>query len=478
MGSEDLNHNLNVTPRGMICKSRLMRNQYTVSLMNEGMRAGLLASQDVMRIQHGLMQILKELIQRYTQGESSSVTTETAESILTSIMYAADAYLFELETPEQAVAQLKSMDVQQIYDRGVKKVSQCFEETKALYKEVMANKLDIPVEAYHLTIEESLPVFLRKYGIVFEAHNTMASIDYPLAVDDMRLQGVFYMKQYLERLQMENDFCSLFDPQECMDLLVNYGKECRFDYRIELFNMYELVLHQAIFSLLSGGAPNCIRISESQFNRLEQRFMSLTESQIHSVLFKGMAQLQQALPLYSRLKAYMDACRLNLVHRVTNAAKHSSLRAVVITEREKSEQSMIISFHEEDRLSDIALRKLWHEIMACERVEDKVNLILSRVHSLHDYLDLLESDCLLGDEYDHLFHSFGNMELAILAKLIFYEELRGDSRDLRSILLMAISYESEWHMEFVRSLGRMDPERVQAIEKVMDAVDYEQMTFY
>lgn len=70
------------------------------------------------------------------------------------------------------------------------------------------------------------------------------------------------------------------------------------------------------------------------------------------------------------------------------------------------------------------------------------------------------------------------MELAILAKLIFYEELRGDSRDLRSILLMEKSYESEWHMEFVRSLSRMDPERVQAIEKVMDAVDYEQMTFY
>jgi hypothetical protein len=51
-----------------------------------------------------------------------------------------------------------------------------------------------------------LPIFLKKYNILFEAHNTMASIDYPLAVDDMSLQGVFYIRQYLERLHIESQF--------------------------------------------------------------------------------------------------------------------------------------------------------------------------------------------------------------------------------------------------------------------------------
>jgi len=237
--------------------------------MNEGLRAELLTSQEMIRIQHAFMQILQELIKKYTQGESTSVTTETAESILTSIMYATDAYLFSFEEPQQAITYLKTIDVQQIYERGVEKVSQCFGETKQLYKEITANKLVVPVDAYNMTIDESLPVFLRKYGIIFDAHNTMASIDYPLALDDMRLQGVFYMKQYLERLKLENEFCALFDQQELLDLLVHYGRECRFNYRIELFNIYELMLNNAIFSILSGGDPDEIRISQSQYKRLE-----------------------------------------------------------------------------------------------------------------------------------------------------------------------------------------------------------------
>lgn len=54
-------------------------------------------------------------------------------------------------------------------------------------------KLDVPVDAYNLTIDESLPVFMNNYNIIFEAQNTMASIDYPLAIDNMQLQGVFIL---------------------------------------------------------------------------------------------------------------------------------------------------------------------------------------------------------------------------------------------------------------------------------------------
>lgn len=51
----------------------------------------------------------------------------------------------------------------------------------------------MPVDAYTLTIDESLPVFMNHYNVIFEAQNTMASIDYPLAIDNMELQGVFIL---------------------------------------------------------------------------------------------------------------------------------------------------------------------------------------------------------------------------------------------------------------------------------------------
>lgn len=478
MGSEYLNDKRKLTVQGSIHKSRLQRNQYTISLMNEGLRAGLLTIQEMMRIQNELMQILKELIIKYTQGESTSVTTETVEDILTSIMYASDAYLFSFDEPEKAITYLKTIDVRQIYERGVEKISQCFTEAKQLYKEITANKLEIPVDAYNMTIDESLPVFLRKYGIIFDAHNTMASIDYPLALDDMRLQGVFYMKQYMERLKLETEFCALFDQQDLLDLLALYGRECRFNYRIELFNIYELILNNAIFSILSGGIANEIKISESQYKRLEQKFMRLTASQIRSVISDAMGRLQQELPIKSQLKEYMDGCKENLIQRVANAKTYNSLRAVIITEREEGAKSIVIFFNEEDRMSDVQLRRMLHEIMACESGADKVKLILSSFHSFHDYLDMLESDCLYGDEYDALFHAFGDMELAILAKIVFYEELRSETLDLPSILLLENEYPMEWQMRFVQHLQGVSRERLQAVEKYMDEMDYEQMKFY
>nr|WP_269474727.1 DUF6179 domain-containing protein [Paenibacillus sp. URB8-2] len=394
------------------------------------------------------------------------------------MMYAADAYLYNFEEPEMAITCLKTIDVRQIYERGMKMVGQCLEESKQLYKEIVANKLGVPVDAYNMTIDESLPVFLRKYGIIFDAHNTMASIDYPLAVDDMRLQGVFYMKQYLERLKLETEFCAMFDQRELLNLLAYYGRECRFNYRIELFNIYEVVLNHAIFSVLSGGDAYQIRISESQYQRLEQQFMSLTEPQIRSVISGAMGKLQQELPIHTRLKEYMDGCMEDIVQRVTNAAKHGSLRAVIITEREAGVKSIVLFFNEEDRMSDVELRRRLDEIMACERKEDKVKLILSSFHSFHDFLDMLESDCLYGDEHDALFHASGDMELAILAKIVFYEELRSESLDLPSILLLENEHRVEWQMQFVQSLKGKSRERLQAVEKYMDEMDYEQMKFY
>lgn len=138
------------------------------------------------------------------------------------------------------------------------------------------------------------------------------------------------------------------------------------------------------------------------------------------MLSEAMGRLQQQLPIHSQLKEYMDECKEDLVLRVANAAKYNSLRSVIIMEREAAVKSIVISFNNEDRMSDVQLRRLLNEIMASERKEDKVKLILSSFHSLHDYLDLLESECLYGNEYDALFHAFGDLELAILAKIVFY----------------------------------------------------------
>ncbi|MEC0698028.1 DUF6179 domain-containing protein [Bacillus haynesii] len=68
------------------------------------------------------MQILQRLIGQYTKGESTSVTTETAEGIMVSLMYAIDAYAFHFEKPEEVIVHLHSDSIK----KYIPKVSNYF----------------------------------------------------------------------------------------------------------------------------------------------------------------------------------------------------------------------------------------------------------------------------------------------------------------------------------------------------------------
>lgn len=456
----------------------MKRNQYTLSLLNEGLRAGMLSSQDVYNIQHGLIHILQELIRRYTQGKSSSVTSETAERIMASILYAVDAYAFSFEHPEEAVMSLKSTDIRHVYKEGVDRVSQCFAETKLLYREIRRNKLNVPVDAYNMTIDESLPLFIDKYGIIFDAHNTMTSIDYPLAIDDMRLQGVYYIRQYMEHLNIETRFCRLFAERSLLKLLSDYGKVCRFDYRIELFNLFGLMLNNAVFSVMSGGEANQVTISTHQFNRLKGLFTRMKASEIRSSIHKAIDRLQSDLKTDPELTAYMNQCRDDLIQWVINAAANNSLETVIITEKEERTKSILLLLNEAERMSDVRLRLLVEEIMGCEKKEEKVQLIQAHFSSLHDYLDLLDSHSLFGDEYKALFATFGDTELAIFAKIVFYEELRSDSLDFETIVLEGTESEVEWRLHYIEFMQSLSKERIRSIENIISEIAYEEINFH
>src|SRR5690625_1390149 len=141
MESKKRSNDCSLVTQGKINQARLLQNQYTISILNEGLRVGLLNSEDVYGTQRQLMSILENLIRRYTQGESSSVTSETAVSILSSVLYAVDAYLLHFNDPEKAIDVVKKGDVKNVYDQGIDLIRHCFEETKQLYKEINNNKL-------------------------------------------------------------------------------------------------------------------------------------------------------------------------------------------------------------------------------------------------------------------------------------------------------------------------------------------------
>lgn len=455
-----------------------MKSGRMLSLLNEGRRSGMLQSRHIHDIQAKLMLVLRDLIRLHAGEDSSSIAKETAENLLVSILYSVDAELHSYPEPSQAIHALQTKDVRELYERGKVRIQRCLEETKRLYQQLKNNKLDLDVDAYHVTIDESLPLFLKKYEMVFDAHNTMASIDYPLAIDDMRVQGVFYMRNYVEHLLIETRFCRLFERDGLLALLRDFGLLCQFDYRIELFNIFELVMNQAVFSVLSGGSARQIAISQERFERLQQRLVRMDVQAMAAAVHQAAECVLREWNIDDDAVAdYVRRCTAPLITRLRHAAEHNSLHAVIVTRQRTKEVPIELSFRLEDRWSDVELRKLLANLAACDGSQAKARLLHSRLRSLHDYLDVLDSDTLYGDEYEALFELFGDVELAVLAKIVFYEELRGRTTDISTMIAEAEKDKDEdaWESQYIVFMKRLNKVRLAAVEQWMGKIEYEEM---
>ncbi|MDD3365609.1 MAG: DUF6179 domain-containing protein, partial [Syntrophomonas sp.] len=362
-------------------KERLDPNRYTLELIEEGHRLGLINQPTMDSIQVQLMSLLGDSIIRYTKGESTSVKVETAQSLLLSILYSIDAYISSFPNPEDAIALLKSANIKEIYEKGLALVASCVANTQNLYQEIMDKKLDVPIQAYHSTLDEALPDFFKNYDALFHAQDTMASMDYPLLFDDMHIQGIFYIKQYLENLAIETQFCSLFPKEDVAKLLANYGQVYRIDTREALINVFEVLLTNSLFSILASNKAIELDISKLQYELLRKKFNGLDHGQCSSLIIEAFEALIRDLDIdHSKLRDYIRAFKNVLMPRFINALEHDSLANVIILDsNEKSPLDII--FDEGKTMDDDSFRSVVDQIMDCTKAIDKAAIINSKIHS-------------------------------------------------------------------------------------------------
>jgi uncharacterized protein YqgQ len=446
-------------------KERLDPNHYTLALIEEGHRVGLIDQPTIDNIQAQLMSLLADLIIRYTKGESTSVKVETTQSLLLSILYSIDVCISSFPNPEDAISLLKAQNLKEIYEKGLTLVTSCVTNTRNLYQEIIAKKLDVPIKAYHSTIDEDLPYFFNNYNELFNAHDTMASFDYPLLFDDTRNQGVFYTKQYLENLAIETQFCSLFSKEDVAKLLSNYGQVYRIDTREALINVFEVLLTNCLFSTLANNNAIELGISKLQYELLQGKFNGLDHCQCSSLISVAIEALIKNLGIdQANLRDYIRNFKNVLLPRFINALDHDSMANVIILDSDEN-SSLDVIFDEGTTMDDDSFRTLVDQIMDCTKAVDKVAIINSKIHSLGDFIDLLEADCLFEDEFQYLFNSLGDMELSILARIVFVEELRIDPSGFLLQIAEVKEMELQWQTEYARFLQSLSTDHLKSIDR-------------
>lgn len=431
----------------------LSKYQYTISLINECVRCEILPKAFLYNVQIKIGEILKDLILKYTKGESSSVTVEKAEKLIIGIWYTIDAYMNTFENIELAIKTLKEEEISYIYEKGKIILKEDFIHTEKLYKRTLKNQIYTDLTAYKDTLF-GISDFFKFYNLEFEPDEGVADIDYPLAFDDWDVVGLYYIKNYLWNLYLENEICNKFDNDDIHKILKSYGDTYKIDYRDLLINIFEMTINNAVFSILCNN--NSLEISKMDFERLNDSLNKMTKEEVKTLISLSINKIIEDYNLGEYEGNYVIRYEENLTNLTIDALKRDNLiNLLVITDKIKNNESQLI-IDEESRLEDEKFREIVEEILECDNVYEKVSIINNKINSIKDYIDVLKSNCIFEDEYLLLFMSLSNLELSILGKFIFYGEYRMEKLDILKTLSkrMHINYEwEELYIEYLKSLG-------------------------
>jgi hypothetical protein len=449
----------------------LNKDHYFISILQEGFNAGIIDMFSMQNIQIGIASILKELIIKYTGGDSSSVKESTAFNILCSVHYVLDIYAAALYKPSDIFTVLREKNVGNIYKDGIQIVQSYVDESKRLYNVISMNKQSIPLGTYHDTIDIALPDFFTNYDIDFAAHDTMSSMDYPLVFDDMTVGGILYIHQYLEKLKLEMQFCDCFSLQNILKLLSGFSRKYCFDIANAPINLFEILFDQSVFSVLSGEDAGALTVSGLQFTLLNEE-LTVGYAKLHSIVDQAITKITEKFDIHNtKLIEYMNKYKELFLGRLSTALENTNLSNIIIIEGKNPDDDKI-TFQDGDRMCDTLFAHLVDLILEREDVREKVTLISSNIHSMNDYIDLLDSDCLYGNEFMAAFEALSDIDLAILGGRIFCEELRCGILHLLPQKLIGYreSAETEWQMYYIDYLSSLSENRKKEIEKLINHI--------
>lgn len=404
-------------------------------------QAEMVPSQASSELQLEMMELLKKQILAYTGGDSTSVRTETAERLLLSVNYCLDAFCACLEKTGSCRENPEKYSIEEGFRRGRAIVEQELQDCREKFGKLLDGRFPTGLTAYNDTLDHALPEFFSSYDTAFFAHESMAGIDYPLAHDDQKLAGVFYIKDYLEKLELENTFCRRFSHREVEGLLHDFGSTYRIDYRDCLVNIFDLVLTNGVAAVMLGKAPGSLLLTRKETERLSASLAGRRSGVIRVLSGQAQRKLISGLGIdCPQLLAYAHRSEKEIGSALYRALQMKQLDKLVIGSARPA-QGVSLRLQPGPKMEDEEFRRLVQALLDSGDTRARVSMILEKICSLEDFVDLLKAECLGRDDFQGLFASLGVLEMGLLTGIAFQEEWR-DSRCGWQDMLSSLSLEA------------------------------------
>lgn len=314
-----------------IKRENLDERNYFKTLIEEAYFHQMLTDDDIVNLQIQILQLLDEIVYKYNGLDSSSIRKEVLKDISNSNNYTIGVYLKTFRNPDEALKEIKQNGVKKAYQEGRKKIDRMLNIIRLMYIKVKQNKLNIENDTYNDTIIGGIQGFLKIYNPDFKAQDMRITADYPLYNNLIgKLDGVEFIKEYLNSLYLENLFCMKFFEEKIEYLLYGYSH----DYKELIINIFEIVLLEVIACKLVNRDIQDLAISIFELNEIYELFKNKSNIEIKNTVIKAYQSVLCEIGLDSNeYKKYIEKNLDNITQMIINAVKQQTLDKLFIPQK-------------------------------------------------------------------------------------------------------------------------------------------------
>lgn len=298
---------------------------YFLSLTDNAMSAGLLSETDTEYMQTLIYDILSDSVWMYTNGTSVSVTSQEANELMLSVLYALDCYCISQTgnvITDNDNHKLKILietfkqkgEIRNCYHKGLQFIDKTLAEVKILAKEIYINRIHTKSELYNQTLNRSIFVFIENYKH-FSAHRIDADIDYPTAVNIKKRKGINYVKKYLEYINLETAFynkcADFYGEPEIKKLIKTYARNNLTDEQGLTDNIFGIIFANVFFLFFAQTKDKKTKdkrlsVTQEEFKNLSESLYNTTSPDLLKLINKTTVSLFITLKLIGDLKNYVS----------------------------------------------------------------------------------------------------------------------------------------------------------------------------
>lgn len=258
-------------------------------------------------ITEALYSLLSAQCKSFTGGQSSSLSVETVEVLLSSICFSLSCFankygqnaLLEIP-PEKALEGAR--------DILKKRIQLC----KTLYLTLLRLPFQPDNVSYRDTVN-GMENFFKKYDYYFFADQIPCDIDYQLCLPvSENLWGVEFLTEYIKRLICEGRFCGAFQRYEITALLANFGS--RNDEL--LINVFTPVLSNALGRVLLGNDISTLEVTPDGIEKLFSMFAGLKYEEALPIVDKASKLLCSRVGFSGYNAEYVTESARTLIPRI------------------------------------------------------------------------------------------------------------------------------------------------------------------